>query len=317
MNLHVRTPRQDRERDELFRSVIAGLTGSPKTLPCKYFYDELGSQLFEEITTLPEYYPTRTEIALLERHAGEIAQLVPPGAAVVEFGSGSSTKTEVLLRTLRAPRAYLPLEISPSALYPAAERIVSRFPGLTVYPLLAGFSDIPRLSLPQFSHAVLGFFPGSTIGNFAREEAIAFLSDTRRLLGDRAFFLIGADLKKPLDILLPAYDDAKGVTAAFNLNILRRINRELGANFQLGNFRHEAIYNEEAGRIEMHLRSLTDQTVTVGQRKVAFTKGETIHTENSHKYTIEEFRELAEKGGWRIEKSWHDADRLFSVHLMI
>jgi dimethylhistidine N-methyltransferase len=296
--------------------VLNGLSLPQKTLPSRFFYDERGSELFEEITTLAEYYPTRTEIALLKSYSSSIASYVPRGAGVVEFGSGSSQKTELLLEALDCPSAYIPIEISASALYPAASRVRQNFPGLHVHPILGGFHDLSRLKLPSSAAARTGFFPGSTIGNLTPSEAAAFLYLTRRFLGPDALFIIGADLQKPLDILLPAYDDAQGVTAAFNRNILSRINRELGGGFDPALFTHLALYNERESRIEMHLQATRAHCASVGGRVFEFRADETIHTENSYKYTVLGFHELARRGGWTPLRTWIDENNLFSIHLL-
>lgn len=297
-------------------AVLLGLSQKQKSVPSRFFYDARGSELFERITELPEYYPTRTEIGLLKSCSPDFGRLLPPGAVVVEFGSGSSRKTELLLQALERPSAYIPIEISAAALYPAARRIARAFPGLGVHPVLGGFHDLDRMKLPLQDFFCVGFFPGSTIGNFTRTEAVLFLRSVRRLLGKRAALLVGADLQKPLDILLPAYNDAAGVTAAFNLNMLARINRELFGAFDLAAFEHSAIYNERKERIEMYLRSLCAQSASVAGRCFSFEAGETIHTENSHKYSLSGFRWLAARGGWEIVKSWADKNRLFSLHLL-
>jgi len=302
--------------DDFLEQVLRGLSLRQKELPSRFFYDSHGSELFEQITALPEYYLTRAEVRLLESRAGAIRKLVPSGVDVVEFGSGSSRKTELLLSFLDKPRSYIPIEISASALYPAAERIQQKFPGLRVFPILGGFHDLDKIRLPATGHACLGFFPGSTIGNLTPHQAVALLRAAKYLLGSDALFLIGADLQKPFDILLPAYNDAEGVTAAFNLNILARINRELGAGFDLSQFQHEAIYNEAENRIEMHLRSLIRQRVPIAGRSIAFKAGETIHTENSYKYTVAGFQRLAGEAGWTPSKSWTYDDGLFSLHLL-
>lgn len=301
---------------EFLREVLFGLSLPKKSLPSRYFYDARGSELFEQITALPEYYPTRTEIGLLKSCGPDIGKQLPAGAVVVEFGSGSSRKTELLLSSLKRPCAYIPIEISAAALYPAARRIARAFPRLGVHPVLGGFHDLDRMDLPLRDYYCVGFFPGSTIGNFTRTEAALFLRSARRILGKTSAFLIGADLEKPLDILLPAYNNSAGVTAAFNLNMLVRINSELGGTFDIGSFEHSAIYNERAGRIEMHLRSVRDQHVSVAGQSFSFRAGETIHTENSHKYTIPGFRWLAARGGWEPGKCWVDKNSLFSLHLL-
>jgi dimethylhistidine N-methyltransferase len=296
--------------------VLHGLSLPQKTLPSRFFYDKRGSELFEEIASLPEYYPTRTEIALLKSCRPSIASYVPHGTAVVEFGSGSSQKTELLLEALDCPWAYIPIEISPSALYPAAYRIQKNFPGLGVHPILGGFHDLDSLTLPSSSATCTGFFPGSTIGNLTPDDAARFLHLARRFLGADALFIVGADLQKPLDILLPAYNDAQGVTAAFNRNILLRINRELGGSFDPALFEHWAFYNEGAGRMEMHLRASRAHCASVGGRVFEFQAGETIHTENSYKYTVSGFHDLARRGGWTPLRTWIDEGNLFSIHLL-
>jgi dimethylhistidine N-methyltransferase len=297
-------------------AVLHGLSLPKKSLPSRFLYDARGSDLFEHITELPEYYPTRTEIGLLRSQASEIGAALPSRAVVVEFGSGSSRKTELLLAALDRPAAYVPIDISAAALYPAARRIAQSFPDVDVYPVLGGFHDLERMRLPLGDSRLVGFFPGSTIGNFSQRAAVEFLLSARRLLGPGAAFLLGVDLQKPLDILLPAYNDADGVTAAFNLNLLARINRDLQGTFDLDAFEHAAIYNERYQRIEMHLRSLVGQSANVAGRTFSFVVGETIHTENSHKYTPEVFERLARDGGWEVSQVFVDENRLFSVQLL-
>jgi dimethylhistidine N-methyltransferase len=301
---------------DFLEQVLHGLSLPQKSLPSRYFYDAAGSALFEQITELPEYYPTRTEIAILESHSGRIREAIPEGAAIVEFGSGSSRKTELLLNALDAPCAYIPIDISASALYPAAERIRQKFPGIAVHPVLASFEDIAGMTLKLKGPPRVGFFPGSTIGNLSRTEAISFLGSARRYLGSDARFIAGADLQKPLGILLPAYDDAQGVTAAFNRNILVRINRELDGTFNPCAFEHRALYNGAEHRIEMHLLATGAQRVSVAGRVFTFEDGETIHTENSHKYTLEGFQAMARAGGWQPAEAWIDKKNLFSIHLL-
>ena len=303
-------------RGDFALDVLAGLTRQPKTLPCRYFYDARGSELFEQITELPEYYPTKAEIALLEAHAREMAALAGPRCCLIEFGSGSSRKTDILLRALPDLAAYIPIDISEAALAGAAQRLAQAFPALRVWPIHGDFNA--DLKLPATLQPVkrLGFFPGSTIGNFTQGEATAFLGRARRFLGANSALIVGADLKKDAATLIRAYDDSAGVTAQFNLNLLRRINRELGADFDLASFRHLAIYNEEAGRIEMHLRSTRSQTVTIAGQRIRFQTGETIHTENSHKYAVEAFQAMARRAGWKPRTVWTGPDRLFSVHYL-
>jgi dimethylhistidine N-methyltransferase len=296
--------------------VAVGLTLTQKAISPKYFYDAEGSRLFEAICELAEYYPTRTEIGLLRGAAGEIAELVPPGAALVEFGSGASLKTRILLDAAPQFGAYAPIDISGEALDAAARAIGRDYPGLELAPLAEDFSA--ALALPQVvaGRPVVGFFPGSTIGNFAPHEARVFLERARRLLGQGARFLVGLDLVKPKSELLAAYDDARGVTAAFNKNLLARINRELGGDFDPEGFAHLARWNGSEGRVEMHLESLRDQAVHVAGRRFRFAAGETLHTENSYKFTVPGFTRLAETAGWRPERWWTSVRPAFAVALL-
>ncbi len=308
---------EERANTETFlEEVLAGLRRSPKTLPCKYFYDAKGAALYVEICGLEEYYPTRTETGILERRSAEIGAALGPGCVMVELGSGEARKTEILLSSLADPAGYVPVDISGEQLAVTAARIRRRFPGLVVLPVEADFTaEWSPHDLPATDRRI-GFFPGSTIGNFGPEEATSLLARLRRLLGAGGALLIGADLQKDRRVLERAYDDARGVTAAFNLNLLARINRELGGDFDLDDFRHRALYNSEAGRIEMHLESLRAQTVRVGDHRIAFAAGETICTEHSHKYTLDGFRDLAEAAGFRVARVWTDEDELFSVQLL-
>ena len=298
---------------EFKADVLAGLSRPQKAVPPKYFYDAEGSRLFEAITELAEYYPTRTEIALLRRIAPEIAELISPGAALVEFGSGASVKTRILLDAAPQIGVYAPIDISRAALDEAAAAIRRDYPKLTVAPLLEDFTRAITLPDAAQGRPVTGFFPGSTIGNFTPGEAQAFLAGARSLLGEGARFLVGIDVVKAEETLVAAYDDALGVTAAFNKNLLARINRELGADFDLDAFRHRAIWNAADSRIEMHLESLKDQRVRVAGESFAFAKGETIHTENSAKFTVEAFAGLAQKAGWALEASWLSPEPAFAV----
>ena len=308
---------EDRDaRSDFAHAVLSGLAQKRKSIPCRFFYDAEGSALFEEITELPEYYPTRTETALLELHAEDIAAHAGPGRVLVEFGSGSSRKTRLLLDALRDLAAYVPIDVSRSFLAEAAERLRADHEGLPILPLVGDFMrtrDLPRQvrELPK-----LGFFSGSTIGNLSHTEAAAFLANAKRLLGRDGLFLVAVDLKKSLDILLPAYDDAAGVTASFNLNLLARINRELEGDFDLSCFAHEATYNRQQGRVEIHIVSLAGQDVSVRGRRYSFAKGERVHTENSHKYTVAEFQDLARAAGWAAKAVWTDKADLFSLHLL-
>ena len=303
--------------EEFAAAVIAGLSQAQKSLPCRYFYDARGSELFEEITELAEYYPTRTELAILRAHAAELAQRVAPGSVLVEFGSGSSRKTEVLLDAMPGLAAYVAIDVSESALEGARERLEARYPRLRVITRVGDFR-MP-LGLPEELAGAprLGFFPGSTIGNLTREEAVGLMRDMGRSLGAGARLVIGADLRKDVARLLAAYDDARGVTAAFNLNLLTRINRELGADFDLAAFAHEAFFDPDESRIEMRLVSLRAQQVRVLGRGFSFGAQERIHTENSHKYTVEDFEALARRAGWLPFALWRDPQHLFSVHELI
>jgi L-histidine Nalpha-methyltransferase len=296
--------------------VVEGLTAERKTLKAKYFYDAAGSALFEEITELQEYYPTRTELAILQERAGEIVQHIPTWAAFVEFGSGSSTKTRTLLRAATKLAAYVPVDISATFLAQEAKRLKEEFPALAILPVAADFTqdfDLPR---PIRKRPRAGYFSGSTIGNFERDEAAAFLRHAGRILGPGAAMIVGVDRVKDAGVLHAAYNDAAGVTAAFNLNLLTRINRELGADFDLAGFAHRAVYVEDKERIEMHLVSNRRQRVRVGGATISFAPGETIHTESSHKYSIDGFRALARAAGWNPVGHWTDARDYFSVHAL-
>ena len=292
---------------------VAGLTADRKTLPAKYFYDAEGSRLFEAICDLPEYYPTRTETALLRRIAPEIAARILDGAALVEFGSGASTKTRLLLDAMPQLAVYVPIDISPSALDEASDALRRDYPNLIVAPLVDDFTQAVRLPQAAWGRPVTGFFPGSTIGNFPPPEAEAFLRGAHALLGEGAMFVVGVDIAKSPDVLVPAYDDAQGVTAAFNKNVLARINRELGGNFDLDAFDHRAVWNAEESRMEMHLVSRLDQTVQLASHEIRFKAGETIHTENSYKYVPEVFVDLARRAGWTVAARWISDSPSFGV----
>ncbi|MEI2385156.1 L-histidine N(alpha)-methyltransferase [Breoghania sp. JC706] len=302
--------------DDFLRDALAGLTAPRKTLPTKYLYDAEGSRLFEEICELPEYYPTRTETALLQAISHDLAEAVARHAVLVEFGSGASTKTRTLLDATPHIEVYVPIDISQTALDEAAEALRADFPALQVAPLVADFTAPHSLPAAADGRPHVGFFPGSTIGNFQPEAAVGFLKSARETLGAGARFILGVDLAKDPEVMVPAYDDAQGVTAAFNLNLLARLNRELGADFDLDAFSHRAVWNEAQGRIEMHLVSKADQTAHLGGREITFAKGETIHTENSHKYSYDAIAALAAKAGWRIEKSWVSDPYPFAIILM-
>jgi dimethylhistidine N-methyltransferase len=302
--------------NDFAKALIMGLSAKQKAIPCRFFYDAVGSTLFERITELPEYYPTRTEMSILASRASEIPALAPSGAVLIEFGSGSSTKTELLLAELRDLYAYVPIDISEAALHDAEARIKSRFAGLCVLPVAGDFSRPLRLPDDIADLPKLGFFPGSTIGNLTEGEAVQLLTNMRAILGDGGRLIIGADLKKDVRRLIAAYDDAAGVTAEFNLNLLHRANRELGADFNVEAFRHLATYDVRNGRIEIYLVSRDEQTVHVLGHRFRFAAGERVHTEHSHKYDIDGFQALAESAGWQPQAVWTDPERLFSVHVL-
>ncbi len=299
-------------------AVIEGLSRSPKTLPPKYFYDGEGSRLFEAICRLPEYYVTRAELALTRRHLDDIARFAGGGCELIEYGSGASVKTRALIRRLR-PTRYVAVDISETALRDAVRRLAREFPWLEITAVVGDFTEPLRLApfRRRGTRRPLVYFPGSTIGNFTPGETQAFLSMTRAQIGGHGAMLVGVDLKKDANVLHAAYNDAQGVTAQFNLNILRRINRELGADFDLRRFRHYAFYNVALGRVEMHLVCLEQQKVRVGAYRFHFERGESIHTENSCKYAIEEFRQLAAEAGFRGAKVWLDRRGLFSLHGLV
>ena len=301
--------------DPAFRAdVLAGLERRPRAIPARWFYDRRGSELFEAITDLPEYYPTRTEIGILHHIAPAVRDLVGEGRAVVEFGSGSSTKTPILLGAV-APSAYVPIDISGDFLRDSSRTLSAQFPHLLVLPFEADF--MRPLTLPRAIEAApkLGFFPGSTIGNMTPLMAIDLLRAMRASLGEGAMLLIGMDRVKGADVLVPAYDDAAGVTAAFNMNLLDRINRELAGTIPLDAFRHVARWNDDRARIEMHLEATRDADFTVDGRPFSIAAGETIHTENSHKYGPRDARILLRGGGWTPVAEWTDPDGLFAVIL--
>jgi len=302
--------------DRFAIDLIAGLTARPKRIAPKHFYDAAGSELFEQITRLPEYYPTRTELRILEENAAGIAQWIPPDAALVEFGSGSSAKVRRLLQGGSSVSTYVPVDISAEFLNGQAVQLARDFPGLRVLPVAADFTQPFRLPGGAEPGQRVGFFPGSTIGNFEPAEAEAFLKHAGAVLGPRSALIIGVDLVKATEILEAAYNDAAGITAAFNRNVLARANRELGVDFDLGTFEHLAFYNATLCRIEMHLVSRIAQVVQVCGKSIPFIAGESIHTENSYKYTIETFQALADRAGWTRAAVWTDPNRLFSVHAL-
>jgi len=296
-------------------AVLEGFAHRPRGLPPKFFYDERGSRLFDAICELPEYYPTRTEMGILESCAGEIAALVGDGCTLIEPGSGATRKIRLLLEVLR-PRHFVGVDISREFLHESVQRLAHDYPWLAAHAVCADFTD--EIDLPELADAGrrLLFFPGSTIGNFHPREALAQLQRWRRLVQPDGGLLIGVDLKKDPRILHAAYNDSQGVTAAFNLNLLERIRTELGATLDVDGFAHRAFYNAGLGRIEMHLVSRRPQTIYVHGHRFVFRAGETIHTENSYKYSIEQFRTLARQAGLQPLRVWCDAEQLFSVHYL-
>ncbi len=301
--------------DLAFRAdVLAGLAEEQKAIPARWFYDDAGSRLFEDITQLPEYYPTRAETEILQTRAAEIAGLIGPGRAVVEFGSGSSVKTPLLLSAI-GPSAYVPLDIAGDFLRASSAALADKFPGLPVYPVEADF--MRRVELPAEVEGLpkLGFFPGSTIGNMIARTATDLLRSMRETLGTGALLLIGMDLVKDESTLIAAYDDAAGVTARFNLNLLERINRELGGDIPVDAFAHQARWNDPFARIEMHLVAREDVVFTVSGQRFTMAAGETIHTENSHKFTKRSGQMLLAAGGWEPRARWTDEARQFSLVL--
>ncbi len=303
--------------DQFRADVLRGLQGHPKELPCKYFYDETGSRLFDRITELPEYYLTRTELAIMRRSAREMAACLGPGCLLLEYGSGSSVKTPWLLEQLTGPAAYVPIDISEQHLRRSAADLAARFPRLEVVPVCADFTrpvPLPRLRGRYRRRAV--YFPGSTIGNFTPEEAIQLLRRTAALVGPGGALLLGADLKKDPRVIDAAYNDSQGVTAAFNRNLLVRINRELGADFPVEQFWHDAFYHPGKGRVEMHLVSQCDQCVALGADRIAFAEGESIRTEYSYKYSPADLRALAAASGFEVRQVWSDAERYFTVQYL-
>lgn len=311
-------PETEREDKEFLDDVIAGLQRQPKQLAPKYFYDEQGSRYFDQICQLDEYYPYRTELKLLPKVAKDLndyfRQQTGDGIHVIEFGAGSLHKIKPLLEHLEQIEEFTAIDISGAHLQSACEELKSYFPALTIHGVEGDFTK--PFPLKPDGRVHLGFFPGSTIGNLAPAEAIEFLANAQQTLGPDSYMLLGVDTKKDERLLHQAYNDSAGVTAKFNKNVLVRINRELGGNFDLDGFRHEAWYNDEKGRVEMHLRSVRDQRVTLDEQVFDFAEGETIHTENSYKYHPQEFEDLAAKAGWHAEKWWLADDQMFSVTLL-
>ena len=320
MNVHApaltEAQRFDEPASPFADDVLDDLSQHPKRLSPKYFYDAAGSELFEQITLLPEYYPTRTELSILRDRGSAISATLPKGAALVEFGAGATTKVRLLLNEC-ALGAYVPVDISGDFLKAQADVLRQDFPDLAIYPVAADFTA--PFTLPQAVAGMpkVGFFPGSTLGNFEPHEACSFLRSARDILGRGAQLVIGVDLEKDEHVLYEAYNDKAGVTARFNLNVLHRINRELGGNFDVSAFTHRAIYNRDRHRIEMHLISRKAQTVRVLGRNFSFRAGESIHTENSYKYSLERFAALARGSGWTPRATWTDGASMFSVHALV
>jgi dimethylhistidine N-methyltransferase len=312
----VRSSPQEEATAAFAAEALAGLKASPKRLPPKFFYDETGSRLFDRITTLGEYYPTRVELGILRRHGSDIAQLLPARGALIEFGSGSSRKARLLLRAAPHLSAYVPVDISAEFLRDEAKGLRTDFPALTITAVEGDFSQPFQLPSSVSMLPRAGFFPGSTIGNFEPHQACTFLRHAGTMLGVNSVLIVGVDRVKDRAVLNAAYNDAQGATAKFNLNMLARLNRELGANFDLDAFEHHAFFNRELSRIEMHLASTRRQKVHVWGETIEFRAGETIHTENSYKYTIESFLALARGSGWAPRAHWSDPDAYFSVHAL-
>lgn len=300
---------------ESFReAAVTGLRKSQKQIPSKFLYDERGSKLFDRICELDEYYPTRTEIGIMRQNVEAMAEAIGTRAQLVEYGSGSSLKTRILLEHLDDLASYVPVDISKEHLVESAHTLAEDYPSIPIQPVCADYTksfDLPEPSLTP--DRTVGYYPGSTIGNFQRDEARVFLSQIAETVRPDGGLLIGVDLKKDVEVLKAAYDDSEGVTAAFNENLLRRMNRELNATFDLDAFEHHVRWNEERGCMESHLRSTEAQTVTVAGEQFSFDEGETIHTEDSHKYTLEGFAELARDAGFRVDTVWTDERSYFSV----
>ena len=300
------------------REIVEGLSRSQKTISPKYFYDERGSQLFDKITELPEYYLTDAELEIMQANVDEMAELIGKTASLIEFGSGSSLKTRVLLENLDELAAYVPVDISEEHLYASALKLRSEFPGLDVRPVVADFTKTFSLPMPTIMPVRnVVYFPGSTIGNFEHGKAMDLLRVMFEEAGEGGALLIGVDLQKDPEVIDRAYNDSAGVTAEFNLNMLRHLNRSYGANFDLDSFEHSAIYDEDEGRVVIELISQAEQTVEVGDTEIELEDGETILTEYSHKYTLKGFAEMAREAGFNVEKVWTDADRLFSVQYCV
>ena len=306
---------------EFLNDVISGLTQQQKTLPCKYFYDDKGAALFEQITTLQEYYVTRTELSILEQHSKSIAQMLPENLSIIEPGCGSGKKVAYLLAHMANVKTFVPFEISEEMLSYSLAHLSPLFPDLAISPLLGDFTHsqmVKQLTKDTAleSQTNLVYFPGSTLGNFAPVKAIEIMNNFHRLCGVNGYVLIGIDLVKERQVLLDAYNDKAGVTAAFNKNLLERINNELNGTFNLDNFSHESRFNEQHSRIEMHLVSNCTQSVIINDQQIDFIEGESIHTENSHKYTLESFKQLAAQANLKLEQTWQDDSNYFALCLL-
>lgn len=302
------------ETSEFEQDVLEGLTSTPKFLSCKYFYDQRGSELFEQICETPEYYLTRTELAIMQDNIGEIAESLGPKIAMVEFGSGSSIKTQILLEHVSAISTYLPVDISGDHLAITADALSNTFPDILIHPIAADFTapfEIPEGLLKD--QKVVVYFPGSTIGNFEIERARELLQNIANVSGSGGGFLVGIDLIKDPEILHAAYNDSEGITEAFNLNLLERINGELGADIEISNFKHRAVFNSEPGRMEIYIDSLVEQSIEIGDQTIEFEQNEAIFTEYSHKYELDHFKELAAGAGFQFKQMWTDSKNYFGV----
>lgn len=302
------------ETEFFYRDIVHGLSQPKKTIPCKYFYDEKGLSLFNQICKTEEYYPTRTELSIMTQYAEEIAKVLGPQCLLMEYGGGNAEKIKLLLKHLDSPSAYIPVDISREHLRQEAEELNREYPELEVLAVCADFTQKFEVPVPQkkVAHKVI-YFPGSTIGNFDRDQAVELLQKMASLSSSSDGLLIGIDLKKEASILNRAYNDEQGLTKGFNLNLLVRINKELGGNFQLDEFQHKAFYNEQEGRIEMHLMSAVEQTVSINEHQFHFREGENIQTEYSYKYSVDEFAQMASLANYTLQKSWIDENHLFGV----
>lgn len=306
---------------EFLNDVISGLTQQQKTLPCKYFYDDKGAALFEQITSLQEYYVTRTELSILEQYSQSIAQMLPENLSIIEPGCGSGKKVAYLLAHMANVKTFVPFEISEEMLSYSLAHLSPLFPDLAISPLLGDFTHsqmVKQLTKDTAldSQTNLVYFPGSTLGNFAPVKAIEIMNNFHRLCGVNGYVLIGVDLVKERQVLLDAYNDKAGITATFNKNLLQRINNELNGTFNLDNFSHESRFNEQHSRIEMHLVSNCNQSVVINDQQIDFIEGESIHTENSHKYTLESFKQLAAQANLKLEQTWQDDSNYFALCLL-